>query len=120
MASTFRLPESLKAQAQAYADQLGISLNALMAVALRDYLDSRSQQPRAQAQAQAPASPAPAASPALAYRPSPDVRPALPAASAKPSQLQAARQSVSKVGPNQPCPCGSGQKHKRCHGKPGR
>lgn len=25
---------------------------------------------------------------------------------------------VPKVGPNQPCPCGSGQKYKRCHGKP--
>jgi hypothetical protein len=26
--------------------------------------------------------------------------------------------SVPKVGANQPCPCGSGQKYKRCHGKP--
>jgi preprotein translocase subunit SecA len=27
---------------------------------------------------------------------------------------------VPKVGPNEPCPCGSGQKYKRCHGQPGR
>jgi uncharacterized protein YchJ len=25
-----------------------------------------------------------------------------------------------KVRPNDPCPCGSGTKHKRCHGKSGR
>jgi SEC-C motif-containing protein len=24
-----------------------------------------------------------------------------------------------KVGPNEPCPCGSGKKHKKCCGKPG-
>jgi uncharacterized protein YchJ len=24
--------------------------------------------------------------------------------------------SVAKVGPNQPCPCGSGKKHKKCCG----
>jgi hypothetical protein len=26
--------------------------------------------------------------------------------------------SVPRVGSNQPCPCGSGQKYKRCHGRP--
>lgn len=25
---------------------------------------------------------------------------------------------LPKVGANQPCPCGSGQKYKRCHGRP--
>lgn len=25
----------------------------------------------------------------------------------------------AKVGPNEPCPCGSGKKHKKCCGKPG-
>jgi uncharacterized protein YecA (UPF0149 family) len=25
--------------------------------------------------------------------------------------------SVPRVGVNQPCPCGSGQKYKRCHGR---
>ncbi len=28
-------------------------------------------------------------------------------------------QSQPKVGRNDPCPCGSGQKYKRCHGRPG-
>ena len=42
MTSTLRLPPALKAQATAYAETLGISLNALCAVALRDYLDARS------------------------------------------------------------------------------
>ncbi len=26
---------------------------------------------------------------------------------------------VKKVGPNEPCPCGSGKKHKKCCGRPG-
>lgn len=28
--------------------------------------------------------------------------------------------AVPKVGRNEPCPCGSGRKYKRCHGRPGR
>ena len=28
-----------------------------------------------------------------------------------------ARQAVPRVGRNDPCPCGSGQKYKNCHGK---
>ena len=27
---------------------------------------------------------------------------------------------VTKVGRNDPCPCGSGKKYKKCHGAPGR
>ena len=29
------------------------------------------------------------------------------------------RRQQPKVGPNQPCPCGSGKKYKKCHGAPG-
>lgn len=29
------------------------------------------------------------------------------------------KRTVPKVGPNDPCPCGSGLKYKKCHGKPG-
>jgi preprotein translocase subunit SecA len=29
------------------------------------------------------------------------------------------RQSAKKVGANEPCPCGSGKKYKKCHGRPG-
>ena len=32
--------------------------------------------------------------------------------------VAAASRVVPKVGANQPCPCGSGEKYKRCHGKP--
>ena len=42
MAFTTRLPEALQAEADAYASSLGISLNALVAIALRDYLNARS------------------------------------------------------------------------------
>ncbi len=99
--TTLRLPDQLKAEATAYADTLGVSLNALCAVALRDYLDSRKPKPAtppAKVGSQAKAEP---------------VRPvaSLPGASGG--------NPVPRVGANQPCPCGSGQKFKRCHGKPG-
>jgi SEC-C motif-containing protein len=29
------------------------------------------------------------------------------------------KHSQAKVGPNEPCPCGSGKKHKKCCGRPG-
>lgn len=35
------------------------------------------------------------------------------------AETHAAMERMQKVGRNAPCPCGSGQKHKRCHGKPG-
>ena len=41
MAMTLRLPESLAARGRRYADEMGISLNALVAVALCEYLDAR-------------------------------------------------------------------------------
>lgn len=53
MATTTRLPEGLKIEADAYAARLGISLNALLAVALRDYLDARRAVPQARPPAQA-------------------------------------------------------------------
>src|SRR3546814_11768148 len=45
--TTLRFPDPLKAEATAYADTLGVSLNALCAVALRDYLDARKAKPAA-------------------------------------------------------------------------
>ena len=29
------------------------------------------------------------------------------------------KRESKKIGPNEPCPCGSGKKHKKCHGRPG-
>jgi uncharacterized protein YecA (UPF0149 family) len=31
-------------------------------------------------------------------------------------QPQSFKRSVDKVGRNEPCPCGSGKKYKKCHG----
>ena len=42
MRSTLRLSEDLKARAVDLANDLGISFNSLVAVAVRDYVDARS------------------------------------------------------------------------------
>lgn len=41
MAMTLRLPPELAARGRRYAAEVGLSLNGLVAVALRDYLDPR-------------------------------------------------------------------------------
>jgi len=46
MAMTLRLPEELAKRGRRYAAELGISLNGLLAVALREYLDGRKPQLR--------------------------------------------------------------------------
>lgn len=61
MAMTLRLPDDLAQRGRRYAAELGLSLNGLLAVALREYLDARKREsrtappPRAQAQALAQA-----------------------------------------------------------------
>ena len=30
--------------------------------------------------------------------------------------IKTVRREGPKIGPNQPCPCGSGKKYKKCHG----
>jgi preprotein translocase subunit SecA len=38
----------------------------------------------------------------------------------EPSQRQnSPRRTAAKIGRNEPCPCGSGKKYKKCHGQPG-
>lgn len=46
MAMTLRLPERLAERARRYAAESGISLNGLVAIALREYLDQRKPEPR--------------------------------------------------------------------------
>ncbi len=41
-----------------------------------------------------------------------------PKAAGPPQPVQAAQRSDKKVGRNEPCPCGSGKKYKKCHGRP--
>lgn len=53
MEMTLRVPDALHAEAAAYAASLGLSLNGLVAVALRDYLDARPG-PRGRAVAEPP------------------------------------------------------------------
>lgn len=98
-AVNLRLSPDLKSDAAAYAKSLGISLNALVAVAVRDYLDARSRidQDNSRLSVASPQSPVP-----------------LSTAVAKPPPVSAA--PVPKAGRNDPCPCGSGRKYKLCHG----
>jgi hypothetical protein len=46
MAMTVRLPVELAQRGRRYAAKLGVSLNALLAIALREYLDARAPTPR--------------------------------------------------------------------------
>jgi hypothetical protein len=46
MAMTLRLPDDLAQRGRRYAAELGISLNGLLAVALREYLDARKRESR--------------------------------------------------------------------------
>ena len=110
---SLRLPDPLTADADAYADSLGISFNALVAVALRDYLDAR----RAPKRSEAPATPSQASKSPLAQA---AARPPQAPRSA-PQHAPPARVGAGgvKVGRNDPCPCGSGVKAKRCCSAPG-
>lgn len=106
MAATMRLPPDLEAAATAYAAQLGISRNALVAVALRDYLDRRVTPPSGGPSA---ARPAPA-TPALLPQP---LAPLIEAQTFSPPKSR-----------SDPCPCGAKSpeghrlKWKHCHGRP--
>jgi hypothetical protein len=102
--TTVRLPELLKVEAETFASSLGISLNALMAVALRDYLDGRT------GSASRPEPSAPIPSPVTESAPAP--KSATPVAAIKPPKSR-----------NAPCPCGARNEDghalrwKQCHGK---
>jgi len=55
MAMTLRLPEGLAERGRRYAAEVGNSLNGLLAVALREYLDVRKPEPRMAPPPRAPA-----------------------------------------------------------------
>lgn len=85
---TLRLPPDLAAKSATVADQLGLTMNAFIVQAVRNWADYQGK------------------------RLGPTAAPGRITDRATPPQ------TVPKVGPNQPCPCGSGQKYKRCHGQP--
>ena len=97
MATTLRIPEPLQAEAAAYAAALGISLNGLIAVSLRDYLDQRKP-----GQVK-PATSAPVESPAP--------EPVAPPLRATEETFKPPKHARA------PCPCGSKLRWRDCHGK---
>ena len=111
--TTVRLPELLKLESETYAASLGISLNALMAVALRDYLDSRQAMPKS-------GKPSPLA-PVVALSSSPDTSDPPPV---RVPSLEVPKPAYRRPASlSDPCPCGAKTwdghrvKWKHCHGK---
>lgn len=105
MAMTLRLPDALKNRAQARADQLGIPLSAIVAVALQEYLNEQDRADAVsegliQARATLVASTAPASAKV----------PASP-------ELLAQWLRVPAAGPRSRCPCGSRRQWRHCHGR---
>jgi uncharacterized protein YecA (UPF0149 family) len=93
---TLRLPPDLAEHAAAVAEQQGLTMNAFLVQAVRNWADFQGKR-LAQSSLRAAG---PARSSSRETAPSPAV------------------QNVPKAGANEPCPCGSGQKYKRCHGRP--
>ena len=89
---TLRLPQGLADQAAQVAELQGLTMNAFIVQAVRNWADFQGKRlPRL----------APTA-----------------AVVDQPAQPSSQAHQIPKVGSNQPCPCGSGQKYKRCHGRP--
>ena len=111
--TTVRLPEPLKLESETYAASLGISLNALMAVALRDYLDSRRAMPKF-------GEPSPSV-PVAELSSSPVTSAPPPVQVPSSEALKPAYRRPASV--SDPCPCGAKTwdghrvKWKHCHGK---
>jgi len=122
MATTLRIPDALQTEARRYADSLGLSMNGLIAVALRDYLDARQGKPLATSQEQAAGLRQP---PAQQYQQrdreaQTEGPPLAGSGSAAPQPQQAIAVPAKTVrppkNPRAPCPCGSGQQWRHCHG----
>lgn len=119
MAMTLRLPEDLQAEAAELAQYLGCSLNAVVIQALRGFVIFHNKQRPHPDLAGLQAMTAQAATKGLVSRATEKARTARTAARPIPAlgKSMTAPSTGARVGANQPCPCGSGQKYKRCHGK---
>src|SRR5690606_32014849 len=100
-----RIPEELLHMASSQAARMGISANAYVLMAIRNFIPFQEQQLQRQAAALSRASRPTADS--GTFDAMPKIRGARPMVEAP----------VPKVGANQACPCGSGEKYKRCHGR---
>lgn len=129
--TSIRLSESLHAGATAYAEALGIPLNALVSVALAEYLGARTAW-RAGGPAELVTQPqsgdgAGAAGPAplgLVFNATKVTRATESGGSASDRHQTEAKASptpsgkpIPRVGKAQPCPCGSGKPYGKCHGR---
>jgi uncharacterized protein YecA (UPF0149 family) len=90
-----RLPAAVRDEAATLAEAMGLSLNAYIMLAVTNANSYRAGQVAKHARNVSRAT-------ARLQQPA----------------LSAAAVLVPKVGANQSCPCGSGQKYKRCHGRP--
>jgi hypothetical protein len=118
MAITARLPKGLKAEAENYAHSVGISLNALLAVALRDYLDARQPSagpilPAAVTPMGRPATVGPAATADVS---APDLVHVIPNRSEPTEAELYALRMRPPLGARGLCGCGSGKRWNQCHG----
>lgn len=106
-----RLPAAVREEAAVMAEAQGLSLNAYLLRAVMNanaYWGPKLVKQQRQRQQTA-----------AALRSLPPGRPADSEPEGDSGEPpQPARRTVPKVGGNQPCPCGSGQKYKRCHGRP--
>lgn len=87
---TIRFPDVLKDKMKACADEMGLSLNSLVLVATDAYLRGRTPEKVD------------------------DVKELLKPESSP--QVATKKPEIPKVGRNDPCPCGSGKKYKKCCG----
>lgn len=131
MAINVRLAEGLHEEARAYADGLGISLNSLLAVALRDYLDGRRKPvddlvPAAAGEPEASTGRRRTAGHAEGRGPEgvPSTAVVEPAEGSAPvddgkGEPDAFKRAMlwMRGGKRQPCGCGSGKPWRNCHGK---
>lgn len=117
-----RLPPDVRETAALLAEAQGLSLNAYLLRAVMNanaywgpklVKQQRERERLAASVRRAPSVKAVRTSPATDSAPDDDAP--LPGLGPVPEPI---RRETPKVGPNAPCPCGSGQKYKRCHGKP--
>jgi hypothetical protein len=114
MAFTARLPDGLKAEADAYAAAVGVSLNALLSMALRDYLDARKGRSGAQEAANGgdgSASLTPANLQAKLASKMFTPKGGDPRLALDQDEIEPIPRSVMRA----PCWCGSGKELRRCH-----